>query len=165
MESTISATDAIRLNDTPALKVIIADGLDVNMWDIQGATLLARAVQWNRSHAAQLLLDCGADPNGFSSNGLTPMMRARTKEMAELLVQYGATQDMPSRTSSRFPYSDETALIVQTRAGNLEVVQFLVSIGADIAHRASHGKSAIEIAEELSERRNRDAIGDCLKRA
>ena len=92
-------------------------------------------------------------------------MRARTKPMAELLVRYGANQDMPSQKSSLFPFFGETPLIVQARAGNLEVIEYLVEIGADIAHRASHGKSAIEIAEYLLESRNRDAICDCLKKA
>jgi ankyrin repeat protein len=81
--------------------------------------------------AAQLLTEHGADVNLASDAGTTPLMRARSAEIARLLVESGADVDSTNPSGS-------TALLFAVQMGRPDVVEYLLSVGADPNARQSY---------------------------
>lgn len=126
--------------DTERVKVLIAQGVNLNTFDEFNITPLSRACYKGNIHVAQLLLDHGANPNSLdvplSHNG------RRYKQVAKLLVRYGAN------VNTR--HYGETAVQRARRIG-LPAMHFLLSVsqypalhtlfGPDVARDIHNGRS------------------------
>lgn len=80
---------AVKRGDALRLKSLLDSGLDVNVRDEQGFTLLMRATQEGATEMAQDLLIRQVDPMARSDAGLTALMLAATNgnvEIAQLLL-------------------------------------------------------------------------------
>ncbi|MBF0328860.1 MAG: ankyrin repeat domain-containing protein [Nitrospirae bacterium] len=88
---------AIHKENIKVAKLLIEKGADVNdRKSIGGNTHLMSAAYLSNIKVAKLLIDNGADVNA-ENRGWTPLMFAKTKEMANFLISNGA--DMNARLS------------------------------------------------------------------
>lgn len=146
--------------DAGKLKFLISKGAQVDAKTVEGrTTLYLAAMQPTGAPIVKLLLEAGADPNGRTLTGLTPLFPAVTAslESAQLLLAKGADPNAKSATGStalmaaapRSPRSvallvakgvdvnartkrGETALANAANRGNLESVRLLLEKGADV---------------------------------
>jgi ankyrin repeat protein len=111
----------------------------------EGATPFLRAAQSSDLEVIRLLLDHGADPNIATDAGVTPLMvasgigwvegityewsRERNREVVQLLLDLGADVNAADTTDGR------TALMGAAHKGRPEIIELLVTHGADLAAR------------------------------
>jgi ankyrin repeat protein len=98
-----------------------------------------RAVLFGNAQNVKLLLDRGADPNVRNAAGATPLMWA-IPDLAKvkLLVEHGADVNARSTNLGRTPL-----LIAASYPGDVEVLRYLVSKGADIHAKDKSGMHAL----------------------
>lgn len=70
--------EAIKNDDTVAVKRLLSEGVDANYCDKQGLSLLHLAALFNRTEIAFVLLDYGANPERRNAQGETPIDCAPT---------------------------------------------------------------------------------------
>lgn len=90
------AFDCARNNDTQALKIMLDSGLNVNISNHQGNTLLMLAAYNGNLEATKLLLEYGAEVDKQNDKRHTPLAGVCFKgydEIARLLLEYGAKID------------------------------------------------------------------------
>jgi len=142
--------------------LLISKGADVNATNKYGLTPLHNAVLKSDIKTANLLISKGADVNATNKYGLTPISRALLSEgggrlMVELLVSKGATLsalhlaahrgDIDNVRSSlekgtKVDICDKaghTPLFYAASAGQIHVVDFLISKGADVDAKDKRG--------------------------
>ena len=137
-------TAAAAAGNVPAVRRLLAQGVDPNGFDRHGWTALMWAVRFDREAATQALLDASADPNlpDRATNGWTPLQHAlhtRAYACARLLID--AEADVNQRSCGGL-----TALILVAGDGHPEMVQALLNAGADPAAEIPGGHTALSIA-------------------
>lgn len=88
--------DFARQNDKQNLEIMLNAGLNVNLANDKGNTLLMLAAYNNSLEVARMLLQKGADVDKRNDKNQTPLAGVCFKgyyEMAEILIQYGANVD------------------------------------------------------------------------
>jgi ankyrin repeat protein len=153
--------DAARTGDVEAVRESISSGGDVNQPERDGTTALLWSAYHADPSIVAMLLEQGADPNAANRFGVTPLLqsarmgdaqtlrtlldggatvtvddsplesalhaaaRAGSVEGVQLLLERGADVDALE------PYQDQTALMLATAEGHLDVVDALLNGGAD----------------------------------
>jgi ankyrin len=79
------ASSVVRLGRAEMLKAMIAGGLDVNLTDVNGTTLLHEAARAGRAEMARLLIQAGAKVDARGVDGQTPL-RAMCEPMTTTRV-------------------------------------------------------------------------------
>ncbi len=138
------------------------DGLDILGEDEK--TPLARAIENGDAAQAKLLVESGATVNAPSKYGMTPLMYAASLEegssahsLVTWLVEKGANIHATTEQGA-------TAIHLAVRAGNEEVVDFLLARGASVAgclsESGSSGKmSLVEKFLDKCELEEKDSTG------
>jgi len=125
--------------------------------DLNGASALGLAAEVNNTEAIRALLDAGADPNIPTEQGTTalilasgagtdiqrmrsPEERDAALETAKLLVERGGVD---VKIAGQFGW---TALHAATYQGLGDLIQYLVSKGADIDQKDQFGQTPLSIA-------------------
>ena len=128
------------------LKLLIANGIDVNKTNGNGFTPLHLAAIRNKAEAAKLLLDAGADPN--QPNLLDKKMAAihyaavnESLDVAQLLLDHGVSIDAPGAYKA-------TPVIWAAYSGTLKSVKFFVDRGAIMTVVDTNGDTALTSAKE-----------------
>jgi len=123
--------DAIRNDDTAAIKRLIHSSANLNSRNEVGATPLMYAAGFASADCMRLLLDAGAEVNATSNAGATALMWA-TGDTAKvrLLVEHGAQINAKAKDGI-------TALVTAAFRGNVDAMRLLIEHGADA--RASAG--------------------------
>ena len=103
-------------------ELLVKRGVDVNAEDNNGTTALAVAVAKDYYDVAKFLIEKGANVNKADEADFTPLCSAKSKKMAELLLDNGA--DINSIGEGGTPLDS---------ARNEEIRQFLISRGAKSA--------------------------------
>ncbi len=119
---------AIDQGDLDAIERQLGKSASANVRSPDGnkRTVLHVAVNRDNPDAVKLLIEHGADPNAQSKRGVTPLhLAADNAVLARLLIEHGARVDLLDE-KGRSP------LHSAARVGNKEVVQLLISFGADI---------------------------------
>ena len=114
--------------DREAVRVLLAEGVDVDATRADGATALLWAAHWNDVELVQELLAAGADVNAADDHGVTALERAAENAslaMVETLLDAGANVNA-AQESGLVP------LMTAARTGNPDVVRALIAGGADI---------------------------------
>jgi ankyrin repeat protein len=125
---------AVEQGDKDAVRSLLAEKVDVNSAQPDGATALAWAAYRDDLETADLLIRAGADVNAANVNGITPLALAcgnRSAVMVDKLAKAGANPNAAQK------WSGETAFMTCARTGNVEAVKSLVSAGADVNARES----------------------------
>lgn len=110
-------------------------GVNINAQDEYGNTALQLAVSENNPVMVRILLNKGADPNIENSQDVTPIMKARSVYIAEMLVDAGAD------FNRRVHYSSEGLLSYY----HPEVVEFLLTKGMNPNIKDSAGNTMLHI--------------------
>ena len=132
--------EAVRNQDTDAVRALLREQADVNAPQPDGATPLHWAVHWENLELADLLIGAGAGVNVANDLGVTPLVMACSSGNAALVGKLLVAGADPNATLA----SGETALMAAARVGSLEAVDALVDRGADVnAAETTRGQSAL----------------------
>jgi ankyrin repeat protein len=136
--------DALKAKDTVLALSLIAKGADPNAKDDQGATLLMSACHFPDIPIASFLLRHGAKPDEpRSAKGRTALMVACAywcgMDMVKLLVAYGADVNAAALDGT-------TPLMLAAMNEKQDVVDYLLSKGANAAAKDSKGMTALDYA-------------------
>src|SRR5215831_3962088 len=108
---------------------LLKAGAKVSLANNYGATPMGLAAEVGNAEIIKLLLDAGADADSPNSEGQTALMavaRTGNVEAAELLVKHGAKVDAKER------WGGQTALMWASARRHPQMMQFLISKGADV---------------------------------
>lgn len=125
---------ACQSNSMGTVELLIDRGADVNMrWNSStefGKQAIHYAVEFDAVSCARALLEAGADASSYTDLGYFPLLLARSVDMRNLLLEFGADID---QTDQR---GDDTVLEQAAFYGNLKSVQYYIKRGANV-HFAS----------------------------
>lgn len=146
-------TDAVKRRDADEVRALIADKVDVNAREGDGATALHWAVSQEDAALVALLLDAGATPGLANDLGVTPLHLASALGHADLvtrLLAAGAAADPATPVGV-------TPLMEAARVGSAPIVRALVAKGAAAtARERERGQTALMWAVA---RRHADVVG------
>ena len=132
--------EAVKSTDTAGVRALLAQGVDVNARQGDGATALHWAAHRNDLETTAVLLGAGADANAANELGATPLWLACVSgggALVERLLDAGAN---PNAALS----SGETVLMSAARAGNADAVGLLLAHSADAnVAEGSRGQTAL----------------------
>ena len=135
-----SIVEAARAQDVDTVRALVAEGVDVDAAQPDGATALHWAAYRNDPEVAALLLDAGADVDAANELGATPVWLAAdngSAAMVERLLDAGADPDIALRNG-------ETPVMTASRTGNADAVRLLAARGAGVnAKERSRGQTAL----------------------
>ena len=135
-----SIVEAARAQDVDAVRALLAEGVDVDAAQPDGATALHWAAYRNDPEVAALLLDAGADVDAANELGATPVWLAADNGSAAMvarLLDAGADPDIAL-------LNGETPVMTASRTGNADAVRLLAARGADVdAKERSRGQTAL----------------------
>ena len=124
---------------TQQLKTLLMNGLDVNIKNRQGQTLIANVMQFEGgSPLIKLLIEYGADINSVGPLGFTPLIyaaRASDLRLVQLLIEKGANLNARNENGN-------TALIYAANRNSVAMVKALLAAGADPTIANSQGQTA-----------------------
>ena len=133
--------EAIRDRDHAAVGALLAQGVDVNVREGDGATALHWAVVRDDVDTVEALLGAGADVDAANDYGVTPLSLActnRSATVARKLLGAGANPDAATSMG-------ETPLMTCARTGAADALEALLDHGATSvnAREKSHGQTAL----------------------
>jgi len=146
----------------------------VNAKDKGGETPLHLASYNGHAEVATLLIEKGADVNAKKNDGQTPLHKARSAEIAMLLIEKwgvlhwaSSVNNMDNVTAqitkgvdvNKKDRTGRTALQYASKEGHVEAVRALLDAGADITIRDNDAKTAAILAEEAGHK----GIADLLR--
>ena len=120
--------EAAKRNDTAAIRVLLAERVDVNIPEVDGTTALHWAVHHDDPDLVDQLLRAGARVSAQNRYGIEPLSIACLNGNAvivDALLEAGADPDSSQPEG-------ETALMTAARSGSLDVVELLIARGADV---------------------------------
>ncbi|MCP4406160.1 MAG: hypothetical protein GY807_00030 [Gammaproteobacteria bacterium] len=153
-------------SSVPVIAVLVEAGADVNVastggyyWPSgQSPLMLAAYYNHQPEEAVRYLIKAGADVNQTDADGRTALMYASSSRqevkrepeihvpMAKALVEAGANINAASTGGK--DSQGYTALMVGARDNQLELVKYLLSVGADPKIQNAQGETAYQIAEK-----------------
>lgn len=133
--------EAVKSGDKVAVRSLLAEPVDVNATQGDGATALAWAAHRNDLETAELLIRAGANAVIANDYGVTPLSLACTNgnaALVEKLLEAGANPNAAQ-------LSGETVLMTCARSGNLDAVKSLLARGGvDVnAKENNRGQTAL----------------------
>ena len=154
------------------VRFLISQDIPINACNKAGETALMMAIQNEKLEIMQLLLEKGAAVNTQNAQGLSPLMIALSINFLEgvsLLLKFNPESQLEIQD-----VSGETALIMASKYGNLELVSMFLTHGADVWAQtfqgftskfvANHfGHLAVEDMLNAWERKNPQMIAPKLK--
>jgi hypothetical protein len=131
--------------DLTIVELLIERGADVNLQDIHGRTPLFVAIAEHRPEVAMRLAKENVDLGVLANDGSTLLMaavRADNLELVRWAIERGTDVDAvrPKKTHA-------TALMMAAGRGHLEIVQLLLSAGADPNVTNHEGETALDLAK------------------
>ena len=123
--------EAVKHQDTEAVRALLEQQVDVSAPAPDGATALHWAAFWDDLATAGLLMRAGADVIAANDYGVTPLSIACTNgkaPMVETLLAAGAYPNLGRTTG-------ETPLMTCARTGSVDAVHALLAQGGDVHAR------------------------------
>lgn len=120
--------EAIKSRDADAVRTLLAEGVDVNAPQPDGATALHWAVYRDDLDTATMLIEAGANVNAANELGATALWLAAdngSAPMIERLLEAGADPDVALPEG-------ETPIMTAARTGSPDAVRLLIAHGADL---------------------------------
>jgi ankyrin repeat protein len=135
--------EAVRQRDAVRTRALLAERVDPNTRQPDGATALHWAVQWDDESTVALLIRAGADVNVVNDYGVPPLAVACENatpvsvRIVEALVKAGAN---PNATLP----SGQTMIMTASLTGSVGAVRALVANGANVnARETAKGQTAL----------------------
>ena len=137
--------ESAKKGDIEAVKLFLAEGININAKNEKGQTALMRAAEYQRTEVVTLLLEKGADVN-IESNPLkrTALMEASSagniviiKQLAERGAEINA-KDLARNTALHFA----------SLWGHVEAVSLLIELGAKPDIGGEQGNTPMMVAEQ-----------------
>ena len=131
-----------RRGDLPVMETFLQAGLDPDLQDTRGYSLLMIAAYNGQRTMTELLLERGADPNLPDPSGNSPLMGVCFKaepEVARILLDHGG--DTTARNAA-----GQTALMFAAMFAQDAIVEALLEYGADPGARDPAGATAADVA-------------------
>ena len=132
--------DAVKAEDVARVERLLAEGVDVDAPQGDGATALHWASHRDHRDLAARLIRAGASVDAADDHGVTPLALAclnASVPMVELLLDAGADPSLARSTGV-------TPLMTAARVGDVEVVRRLLAAGADpTAAESTRGQTAL----------------------
>lgn len=132
--------EAVKQKDRKTARALLAQHVDVNATQGDGATALHWAAYWNDVETADALLQAGAKVDPADDHGVTPLWLAAgngAPVIVERLLKAGADPNVAHA-------SGETALMSAARSGHTAAVRLLLAWRADVsAKEKSRGQTAL----------------------
>ncbi len=132
--------EAVKSRDTEAVRALLADGVDVNTPQPDGATALHWAAYRDDLDTASLLIAAGADVTVANELGATPLWLAAdngSAAMVERLLDAGADPNVALPEG-------ETPVMTASRTGDVDVIRLLLAHGAAVnVSEHSRGQTAL----------------------
>ncbi|EGD74830.1 hypothetical protein PTSG_07061 [Salpingoeca rosetta] len=127
-----------------AVKRLVEGGADIHAADKGGVSVLHHAVDSENTEVITVLVKAGCRVEQRDmSNGWTPLLRCAATlgrvDVARTLVHLGADVNAGD-------FSGTTALMLATNHGNVKLVRYLLTAGADKTITTKHGKTAYDFA-------------------
>ena len=151
--------DAVRAQNLEHVRALLAERVDVNATQGDGATALHWAVHRDDSALVDTLLRAGARANVADDTGATPLFLACTNRNADIVGRLLSANANPNAAL----LSGETVLMTCARAGNADAVRALLTRGAMVnAKESAHNQTALmwaaaqshpQVVQALLERR------------
>ena len=116
-------TYAINFEKKEAVKVLIANGANLDLCNGVGRSPLSKAISRNNLEIGKILVENGAKINSNYVKGMTPFQKAikeKKLEMIHLLMENGA--DMKIRTKN----SKNNAIELALKEGEINIVKKLI---------------------------------------
>jgi ankyrin repeat protein len=133
--------DAVKNQDSEAVRLLLKQHVDVNAAEMDGTTALHWAAHWGDLETVDALLKAGANVTALNRYGATPLsegVRIGSEELVNKLLQTGA--DPNTLVTSQA----ETVLMKASRDGNLGAVKALLEHGAEVnAKENFRGQTAV----------------------
>jgi ankyrin repeat protein len=139
--------EAVKKANVQKVKLLLAEGADVNGKDPNGETALNLAVGGGHKDMVALLIEKGADINGKGRYDAAPLHNAAwdgNKEIAELLIDKGADVNI----LQNYAYGTHcwTPLHSACYRGHADVAELLVANGADVNAKDEWGDTPLDYA-------------------
>src|SRR3989442_14684197 len=141
--SDLRLVEAVRNRDAVRARALLAERVDPDVRQPDGATALHWAAQWDDVATVDLLIRAGAEINVTNDYGVTPLAVASqngstaSATVVEKLLEAGANPN------ARLP-SGETVLMTASFAGNADAVKALLAGGANVnAAETARGQTAL----------------------
>ena len=135
--------EAARRNDPAAVRVLLAEGLDVDARHPDGSTALLWAAHYDDAETAALLIAAGADVDAANDYGESPLSQASRNGNAGLVGALLAAGADPHAVKP----TGETLLMTAARAGSSAVADLLLARGVAVGARESaNGQTALMLA-------------------
>jgi len=115
---------AVKEGELDTSVALLDKGANVDLRTWSGRTTLSIAAESGSVPLVEALLSGGAKVTDTDKDGWTPLMAARTFEVAEVLLRHGAVVDARTTTGS-------TALWIAAQRNSPEIVKLLLAKGAD----------------------------------
>jgi ankyrin repeat protein len=121
--------DAVLVGDRQSVEQFIALGANVNATELDGTSLLMRAIHGRFPEIAKLLINAGASVSAANRYGVSPLyLAARGTDAATIRALLAAGAD----ANTALP-EGETVLMTAAKAGDAEVVRMLLTGSSGIA--------------------------------
>ena len=128
-----------REGDAAMLAALLSKGLPANLRNHKGDTLLMLASYHGHVEAVKVLLEHNADPEIRNDNGQSPIAGAAFKGD---LVEGGAQVEGAS-------FDGRTALMMAAMFNRGEIIDYLISKGADPKAKDANGITALDAARTM----------------
>ena len=115
--------DAARRADVDAIRVLLAEGADVNARYGDGTTALHWAAHLDSEDLVTLLITSGADVNTADDHGVTALSLAALNGSVALVQTLLEAEANPNAAHT----NGETVLMTAARVGNVDVVRLLLA--------------------------------------
>jgi len=142
-ELQVMSLDFARKGDSATLQKMIKHGLNKNLADEKGNTLLMLATYNGQLECAKMLLELGVDVDKRNDRGQTPLGGVAFKgnlEMVKLLLKFGAKIDADNG-------GGKTPLLFAAMFGQKYIVAYLIKKGANPKAKTLFGLSINQIAK------------------
>ena len=132
----------VQTGDLKGLKEALEKGVSPNTLSPLGNSLMMEAVIWKKREILLFLLKAGADVKAKGNAGIVAYAcMANDFEMVKALVDAGAALDQRSGSGSW-----ESAMVEAVKAGNLNILEYLLNHGADPNDKSGFGTAALHMA-------------------